>query len=390
MITQKEYNVTKQRNRTLHAKIYLLNFNFQRVDELSGIVHDGATFSNDATSDIRRTCNITITPTDSSFDVAFGNKIWIDKYVKVFIGIEDLKDNNDIVYTNMGVYLVNNSNKVYSAVENTITINGVDLMARLTGLRDGNLEGVEYQIKADTYIRRAMKAVLDEQGFTNYSIRAPILIDENATNKTPSDISISVGGTAYNLISELRDINTNWQTYFDVDGRFIFNQIPSGKNEQIMVDDDIWKNTLISYNTDTSFEEVKNYVEVWGKVSSNGIQPHAIAQDLNPDSPFYVNGTMGKVRIVLSGGEYDNITTYKLATDRAKYELYTRCKLKDQIQLTCVPIYWLDVNWVISITLPNKQGKEETNLYITKKIDTTLGVNGTQNITLMRYYPLYP
>jgi hypothetical protein len=56
-----------------------------------------------------------------------------------------------------------------------------------------------------------------------------------------------------------------------------------------------------------------------------------------------------------------------------------------------VPVYWLDVNWVISITLPNKQtGIEEKEYYIIKKIDTTLGVNGTQNITLMKYYPFYP
>ena len=55
-----------------------------------------------------------------------------------------------------------------------------------------------------------------------------------------------------------------------------------------------------------------------------------------------------------------------------------------------MPIYWLDVNWLVEITLPNKQGVEETNQYIIKNINTTLGVNGTQSITMMKYYPFYP
>jgi hypothetical protein len=48
------------------------------------------------------------------------------------------------------------------------------------------------------------------------------------------------------------------------------------------------------------------------------------------------------------------------------------------------------VNWLIEITLPNKLGQPETNQYIIKQISTTFGTTGTQDITLMRYYPLYP
>ena len=101
------------------------------------------------------------------------------------------------------------------------------------------------------------------------------------------------------------------------------------------------------------------------------------------------------IRQVCSGGEYDNIqwvngSSINLAQDRAEYELYLRCKLQDQINIECVPLYWLDTNWLVTITLPNKQGnvkKEEK--YIIKTINTTLGVDSSQTITMMRYYPLY-
>ena len=65
--------------------------------------------------------------------------------------------------------------------------------------------------------------------------------------------------------------------FFDVDGVFHFQQIPSGKvitdpttgelGEPIpLVDHVIWDKTNVSYTLDTNFEEVKNCVEVLGKL----------------------------------------------------------------------------------------------------------------------------
>ena len=384
MPSQQEYNVAKQNGRIIHTKIYLLNHKLIKVDEISGVVLDGATFTIDATSDIRRSCSISLIPKDSSFDIKQGSKIWMDKYVQIYIGIEDIKNNNEVVYTNMGIYLVNNPTQTYSASNNTLTINGIDMMARMTGLRNGYLDGIEYQVKADSSIQGAMQSAIELAGFTKYRIDEPII------KETPNDISISIGGTVYDILSQLAEINANYQMYFDTNGVFYYNQIPSGDNEQIRVDDDIWQRNLISYDTSINFEDVKNVIEVYGKTLENGDVPYGISIDSNPESPFYVHGELGTIRIVLQGGEYDNIYSQELAEQRADYELYLRCRLQDQITINCVPIYWLDVNWLVEITLPNKQGVEETNQYIIKNINTTLGVNGTQSITMMKYYPFYP
>ena len=384
MPSQQEYNVAKQNGRIIHTKIYLLNHKLIKVDEISGVVLDGATFTIDATSDIRRSCSISLIPKDSSFDIKQGSKIWMDKYVQIYIGIEDIKNNNEVVYTNMGIYLVNNPTQTYSASNNTLTINGIDMMARMTGLRNGYLDGIEYQVKADSSIQGAMQSAIELAGFTKYRI------DEPTIKETPNDISISIGGTVYDILSQLAEINANYQMYFDTNGVFYYNQIPSGDNEQIRVDDNIWQRNLISYDTSINFEDVKNVIEVYGKTLENGDVPYGISIDSNPESPFYVNGELGTIRIVLQGGEYDNIYSQELAEQRADYELYLRCRLQDQITINCVPIYWLDVNWLVEITLPNKQGIEETNQYIIKNINTTLGVNGTQSITMMKYYPFYP
>ena len=397
-ITQREYNVAKQNGRIIHTKINVLNFDLQIVSEISGVVLEGSTYNIDATSDIRRTCSISLVPQDNSFNIEYGGKLWMDKYVQVFVGIEDTSHNNEVVYSNLGLYLVNNPDQVYDATNNTITINGIDLMAKITGMRNGYLEGITYQIPVNSGIKQVMTSLINtECGFPKYSIDQP-----SPTILTPYEMSFGLGSTAYNILTQLRDINANYQTYFDQEGIFWFNAIPSGDNEQIMVDDDIWQKVLISYKKSTDFESVKNYIEVFGKTQDDGHTPYGVAWENNPDSPFYVGDNFkNRIRIVLSGGEYDNIYPLapyntsveqfnSLAQQRADYELYTRCRLQDQIELTCVPVYWLDVNWLVSITLPNKQGKEEEQKYIIKKISTTLGVNGTQNITMMKYYPFYP
>ena len=104
----------------------------------------------------------------------------------------------------------------------------------------------------------------------------------------------------------------------------------------------------------------------------------------------YTPASLGTLRIVLSGDEYDNIWSDDLAMQRAKFELYQRCRLLDTVTLTILPIYWLDVNWLVELTLPNETGTEETNQYLIKSISTDGGGSGTQTVTLMRYYPYYP
>ena len=93
------------------------------------------------------------------------------------------------------------------------------------------------------------------------------------------------------------------------------------------------------------------------------------------------------VRYVCSGDEYDNIYTNDLCIQRAKYELYLKSRLHDNISITTVPIYWLDVNTIISYTLPQE---DNPSYWLIKSISTDISVSGTQTIEAIKYYPLYP
>ena len=630
-------------SRILYTRITIMTFDFITTDEITGVVIGDPSYTNDSTSDIRRTMTIELHPTDSTFDIHYGSKIWLDKYVRVEIGIKT-KPNDDITYFNMGTYVIDNPSKTYSATENKITLNCLDLMSRLTGIRGGVIEGITHVIPAGANIRDTIIAILKEGQISKY------VVDE-CTIDVPNDINIDGGSSLYDLLRSLVDLLPNYQIYFDVDGVFHYDMIPNGQNEPVMANDNTWKDILIDYNINYDFENVKNCIDILGGVHDsqvwtgevnyersgwNDLDPTYVATDAvtyntdidydniqstndfiesltgitvyqynhgmtcaglytailfpmyedyngyinlsnivindgagvtvvdfrfnnysfevkesekmlyfkvdsivsattsgggwrkatlnctalgeyqaratlyetNHDSPFYTgvdyyanpilgkrgsvdllnlyidkslnpdeitssvfqyslstqseaktnvsdlvtneygycfmkiyyrdngkwvtNGniyynidpkelllgthivkskqvpiegqsntyrqvffsytpySVGTLRIVLSGDEYDNIWSDDLAMQRAKFELYQRCRLLDTVSINILPQYWLDTNWLVEITLPNKNGEETTDQYLIKSISTSGGVDGTQTVTMMKYYPYYP
>ena len=121
-------------------------------------------------------------------------------------------------------------------------------------------------------------------------------------------------------------------------------------------------------------------------------QAQAISYDNNPSSPFYVgdpigSSSIGRIRIVLYGGEYDNIYSDDLAKQRADFEIYQRSRLNDSIVIESIPIPWIDVNIVISHRFGQKT---EQSKYIIKSFNIDYSTGGTMSINAITWYPYYP
>lgn len=257
MITQQQYNTAIQQFRNLRLKINILNYGYQVLNEISGDVIAGSV-AVDANADLRRSCSISIIVTDSSYNIESGGKIWLNKYIQIYTGIDDINTGNT-VWMNQGIYLIDAPSWVYDAQTKTLSFNGLDLMSKMTGLRNGNLAGIPTEIPMGTNIRNAIISTLTQLGgFTRYSIPA---IDR----VLPYTIKVDVGGTVYDILSQLRDIYPMWQMYFDVDGVFCFNQIPTDTNTPVQIDDDVFNECVISETVSTDFTSVKNVCEVIGK-----------------------------------------------------------------------------------------------------------------------------
>lgn len=261
-ITQDDYNILRQSYIKQYIKLDLLDFNMNVVDELSGNLI-GLSVTVDATADLRRSCECSLVVTDSSFEIKPGGKIFLDKYIRPWIGYLNIRTGN-IQWYNQGIYLINAPSYQYDAATYTLSFSGLDLMSKLTGLRNGELPGVPTKVPQGSDVRGAIIAALELGGFNKYIVSECKNIDD-IIQEVPYDIEIAQGGTVYDILKELCAILPQYQMYFDVDGVFHYELIPTGANDPVLIDDDVWQNILISESVNTDFENVKNYIEVYGR-----------------------------------------------------------------------------------------------------------------------------
>ena len=260
-IGAEDYNVLKQQYIKKYIRLELLDFQYNIVDELSGNMTK-CSINVDSNSDLRRSCDLGFVVTTSTFDIKAGSKLWLDKFVRPYVGYENMRT-GEIQWYNQGIYLVNNPQWSYNASTNEISMQALDLMSKLTGLRNGNLEGIPTVIAKDENVREAIIKTIELGGFTKY-ICEECKTKDGTIVPVPYDIEIDVGGTIYDILTELRDIMPNYQIYFDINGVFHYEPIPLAYDDPVLIDDDLFNNVLISENINTDFESVKNYVEVLG------------------------------------------------------------------------------------------------------------------------------
>lgn len=261
-ITQDDYNILRQSYIKQYIKLDLLDSNMNVVDELSSNLI-GLSVTVDANADLRRSCECSLVVTDSSFEIQPGGKIFLDKYIRPWIGYLNIRTGN-IQWYNQGIYLINAPSYQYDAATYTLSFSGLDLMSKLTGLRNGELPGVPTKVPQGSDVRGAIIAALELGGFNKYIVSECKNVD-GAIQEVPYDIEIAQGGTVYDILKELCAILPQYQMYFDVDGVFHYELIPTGANDPVLIDDDVWQNILISESVNTDFENVKNYIEVYGR-----------------------------------------------------------------------------------------------------------------------------
>ena len=373
--TQTDYDLVQMKTRNSKIKVELLNFNFETINSLEGKVISGS-INVDAMADIRRTCNLGLIATNIEENmVTSGGEIWLDKFIKIYQGIDNPRNNNKTVWWNMGMFLINNPNTVYNSTDHTITFEGLDLMAKLTGRRNGQLPAVATLVPAGSKIAAVVQRTITQLGgFSKYVIQ-----DEGL--EVPYDIKMDMGATIYDLLVELRDLYPNWEMFFDVDGVFHWQKIPSGENEPVIFDfDSLMQPMVISDSIDIDFENVKNHIIVWGRLLDSGEQVTAEISDMNTDSPFSI-ARIGQINYIVDD---ERIYNNELAQDRAKYELYLHARLNDTISLEIVPIPWLnDVN--IKINYTNKKIGIEGE-YLIQTLSIPLDISSNMTITASKIY----
>ena len=278
MLTNEALRVYAQPVQNKRIKLELLNFDFSVVDSIEGVCIGGS-LQKVADEPLRRSGNISLAvPIDRSattfldavdgYTISFGGKIWLDKYVKIYIGIDDMQPPYKTIWQTFGICLIDEPVRDFSAEQYQISFSVIDLMARLTGLRFGQLTAISTVIEAGvqsgstytpTETRAALESVITELGgISDYAIY-PL---PQKYKYLPYDIKVDVGATVWDIISQFMDILAGWQIYFDDEGILRVEPIPSGVYG---ISYPIKYESLISAKVSTDFQAVKNQVIVYGR-----------------------------------------------------------------------------------------------------------------------------
>lgn len=375
MITQEDYDLIQQPNQDIYVKLYLLNYQFKIVGQIEGVTLPGGSITEDCTLDVRKTMSLSLVIKDSSFLVSDDKKIWLDKYVRVDIGVKNIRT-QQIKYYKRGLFLINQPSITYSSSDKTLSFTGEDLMAKLTGKRGGYVQS-DIKIDAGTPINDAVKTTVQQLG--GFS---KLIVDSN--NRTiPEDITPKIGETTiYSIISKIRDYYMDYEIYFDEDGIFYYQAIKNKANDPILLDfSQLKRNTIIlKPSIKYDFENVKNRIIVNGRQLDDGTKILYTLDNTNTNSKFNINSSIGIIPLPVNN---EQIFTQEQAQLRAEYELFKHGNLCETINFEMTPVYWLRTNNKIRYI---NSDLEISGDYIVKKITIPLDVKTSMTIEAYKLY----
>lgn len=256
-VQQEDLDILRQKNLNFQIKVELLNSNFKTIELLQGDLIDD-NFNIDANADVRRTYSAIFNVKDKSYIVGEESKIWLNKYIRINIGIYHVRSKSIRWYL-MGTFLFDEAKYEYSPTTNKLSLSCLDMTSLLNGMINGQLSALQTEIPLDSNIRSSIITLVTQLGgITKYRI-------EDVGKKTPYTIQFSAGQNVYEMIKELRDLYAGWETFFDTDSTFVCQSYPTCKDDPIVLDETIINPLVISENRNISLSKVKNVTEIWGK-----------------------------------------------------------------------------------------------------------------------------
>lgn len=351
--------------RTHYAKIILLSFDDKPIREIQGNITAGS-LSVNGSSSVRRTISLTMLADEHNSNIEdIDNEISINKKVKVLVGytnpLKSYAHYGDIIWFPCGVFVLSNASISRSTSGWNISISGKDKMCLLDGTAGGTFpasitfhenyiqkDNGDIEIVYPTIFQIIYEAVnhwggeaieniiitdIEETAkmLVRYIGDKPVYFSHNyesmdfapgpdfphmisygqdagykETDFTyPGELVLDAGDTVVTLLDKLIDVLGNYEYFYDIDGRFIFQEIKNYLNTGSPLTELTAEDYVKSYNNakflysltdlDTTtaitrspkYDNVKNDFYVWGKRTTNSnvevnIRYH-LAIDTKPD-----------------------------------------------------------------------------------------------------------
>lgn len=247
--------------------------NFTEIADISKYIVGAPNINIEADNDVRRSCDFNLVAS-KKFDSSW---IWTNKILSLSINLYKDYETDLFEREDLGYYVISSVTESDTLESHLIHISCVDFM----GLLNGTVNGVMLGNGADEYIIPAgsgsikdiiTQTILDSGIFKEWQknrIFVPdikIITDSKETDKTPYDISVSVGSNYYDLLKEIMTLTPNLQMFFDKHGSFIVTEIPNGIDEPISITNEQMQKILIGEERSLDYGNIKNTIEIYGEV----------------------------------------------------------------------------------------------------------------------------
>lgn len=253
--TENDISLLRQIAQEMRCKIELLDDRFNAVEELDGYAYS-VSANIDASSDMRRTATFSLVPKEELFSVENFAAEWLDRIVRLSIG---LKRGGGFIYHVIGSYLLTQNNFLYDAVNNALTLTLVDLMAYGTSERGGQI-GLGVKIPFGSNVEGALTAMLGQYmplKFSDISAFPDVI---------PYDLEFASGTYPAEILKKIISLFPTYEQYYDADGVYHAHAIPTHVDEDVLLDESVLDDLIISEKLMDNLTTIKNTTEIWGRV----------------------------------------------------------------------------------------------------------------------------
>lgn len=252
---QEDLEILQQSIRPTYVKIDLLNKDFQTVYTLDGNLIDD-NFSCDGEAKVRRTYNCQLQVDSSKFNVGRDKFIWLDRYLKVYYGILNIKT-QDVKYYLIGTFKFVNMSYSLNSTSFTLSLDCSDLMSILNDTLGGNIIDKTLKIEAGQKITESVVGVLKDAKIKKHNI-------QTSNIEIPYDLEWSSNTTYEDILTTICELYERWEYFFDKEGTFIWRKKSESFDEDVVLDTSVISTLVISEQVEDTFSKVYNATLVLG------------------------------------------------------------------------------------------------------------------------------
>ena len=329
-----------------------------------------------STSLIRRTADFKMIVSKTTYPNP-DSLLWFNKYIKMYAGIIDNANGEEINFL-LGTFWIDKISYEKSASSYELTVTLADKMLKYN---DNQLVD-KTEIAIGTPIHIAMRKAMEKAGETKFGFVEPSLENE----VVPYTLKFGQVDQFTKLITTLRDMYMEFGCGYNIKGEFEFRKYPMQLDAQTdrpkweFTSQNVGFDTIISFKEDYDLTNIKNKYIVYGNISEvTGIAPIGEARVTDAKSPFNVYAIGERIKVV----QEQKYVTNEQCIAKAKYEVLKSSNFQEKVTIETVPIYFLDVNDVITVEHPETHKIEK---YAMDSINTTLSVEGTMKIEAHKLY----